>query len=1511
MKKTILTATIILSFVPFSVIGQSLWDVQHSFSTHSSSFTASDTRSSVGLPNVYGKQSSDIIYIFKLTVTMDITISTCGSSVQDTYLHLLRSNGGIAAENDDYYEGGCANTYQAYIKQENLPAGTYYIVSEGYDRDGEITTRIEGTAHEENSTGGGNTLAEAINIGIKSSNFYYADTKNTNYFSNNYGYTPYNDVCYKFTTTVPMDITVSHCGSSVADTYIILAQAWGNYTLGEYGFDDNSWDTGACSNPYQAFLRMYSLEPGTYYVVSKGTTQNGNITTTIRGSVSSSDIQPGNDMSNAIDIGTKHSGFTYRDTRTNEFHTDDFQCPRETDEFYLSETSQDIFYKFTLSKMMDINIAHDGSIMDYTYVHLLNESGTCIAHNKDGMTFGGGTYSSLTINNLPAGTYYVVSEGCENTTGIITTTIQGSYNAAVSQEQNYILTTTPTIAASSIENLSSGEKNQTIQYYDGLGRLMQTTQIKNGPDYEDWVTFQEYDGYGRTSNAWLPVVVEGNNGSFVSLPAFKTKAQSIYADDAEPYSYPVYEASSLNRVLEQYGPGKSWHRNSRSVKTSYLTNINGNDTLNCIYYTITASSARDTTLTLTKVSNYGSAELFVTRTADEDGNTSFFFTDKIGRKVLSRRIQREGTTKLNYDTYYIYDDYDNLVAVLPPEAADAFKTGSNWVSATNNQLKQYVFLYVYDDLQRCIAKKLPGCKWIFYIYDKADRLIFSQDGVQRRKGQWLFTLPDAFGRICLTGTCENTSLNALSFIPVSDAVIVTRDNTTGIYRGYSLAGITLTNPKLLTVNYYDDYSFLNKSSIPEFNNTNFAYDALTGFDTYYTASAKTFLTGTLSAKLADGATPSFLGAVMYYDYMGRVIQTKSRNHLAGGMEKEYIAYNFSGQPTSRKHIHSSSAHGTETEDYRYTYDHAGRLTKTTHQLNSGTIVTLAENTYDNLGRLQSVKRNNKTALTTTYTYNIRSWIKSLSSQKYSENLFYNESYGGSKACYNGNISAMNWKTSNENITRGYSFVYNNLSMLTSAGYLENGVSSTNYQTGYNYDKHGNITSITRNGLTGTNTFGPVDHLTLSYQGNQLIKVEDSGATVNLSRSEDFVDGSHAAIEYDYDENGNMTKNLNKGISLIAYNSLNLPSKLMISNSKGQATNTYAYAADGRKLSVTKGSITTNYAGNMIYEDDYLRRILVDGGYIEDDVYHFYLTDHLGNVRVETGPNGEILQVNHYYPFGMAFGEGYDSSEQPYKYNGKEMDNELGLNWYDYGFRFYDPAIARWHVQDPKAEKYFSHSPYNYCINNPLNFVDPRGDTVAFAGAAEKAAYNDYKNTVNGRVEAYDNRTQTLRDKGKTERADKRDAKRSDNVYVQIQGELNAAESDATVFRVRMGSNISNSSGAGNVSYNSSTKEIDVNISSGGGWTTMQKISHEFKHVDQFINLELDLSPNGGGGLLYDKTDEVAAFERQNLFGTSVDAQKFVDENYSTRQEGPKSFHLLTPTEQTQYKTTKYIYHGKK
>ncbi len=140
---------------------------------------------------------------------------------------------------------------------------------------------------------------------------------------------------------------------------------------------------------------------------------------------------------------------------------------------------------------------------------------------------------------------------------------------------------------------------------------------------------------------------------------------------------------------------------------------------------------------------------------------------------------------------------------------------------------------------------------------------------------------------------------------------------------------------------------------------------------------------------------------------------------------------------------------------------------------------------------------------------------------------------------------------------------------------------------------------------------------------------------------------------------------------------------------------------------------TDYVGNKVYENEGLKRILIDGGYIENNVYHYYLKDHLGNNRVVINQYNEQIQNSQYYPFGMAMAESTSQSTQPYKYNGKELDKTHGLNLYDYSARYYDGgALGRFTTVDPLAEKYYSWSPYVYCANNPMRYIDPLGmDTI--------------------------------------------------------------------------------------------------------------------------------------------------------------------------------------------------------
>lgn len=148
------------------------------------------------------------------------------------------------------------------------------------------------------------------------------------------------------------------------------------------------------------------------------------------------------------------------------------------------------------------------------------------------------------------------------------------------------------------------------------------------------------------------------------------------------------------------------------------------------------------------------------------------------------------------------------------------------------------------------------------------------------------------------------------------------------------------------------------------------------------------------------------------------------------------------------------------------------------------------------------------------------------------------------------------------------------------------------------------------------------------------------------------------------------------------------------------------------------TMQTDYCGNLIYENGVLSKILTEEGYITlngtTPVYHYYLKDYQGNNRVVIDQSGVVEQVNHYYPFGMTYGDGIATSNQPYKYNDKELDRMHGLDWYDYGARLYDPALGRWHSVDPKADWYYSMSPYNYAANNPIILKDPNGQWIETA-----------------------------------------------------------------------------------------------------------------------------------------------------------------------------------------------------
>jgi RHS repeat-associated protein len=124
-------------------------------------------------------------------------------------------------------------------------------------------------------------------------------------------------------------------------------------------------------------------------------------------------------------------------------------------------------------------------------------------------------------------------------------------------------------------------------------------------------------------------------------------------------------------------------------------------------------------------------------------------------------------------------------------------------------------------------------------------------------------------------------------------------------------------------------------------------------------------------------------------------------------------------------------------------------------------------------------------------------------------------------------------------------------------------------------------------------------------------------------------------------------------------------------------------------------------------------------------YDYYLKDHLGSTRVVFNSTTGRKQTNEYYPFGMLYTPRTVATSK-YLYNGKEIQDDVlsgtALDWYDYGARFYDPQIGRWHSIDPASEIYTSYSPYNYALNNPVSNTDPNGMDVSFGGGPHGGDY---------------------------------------------------------------------------------------------------------------------------------------------------------------------------------------------
>ena len=908
------------------------------------------------------------------------------------------------------------------------------------------------------------------------------------------------------------------------------------------------------------------------------------------------------------------------------------------------------------------------------------------------------------------------------------------YNYQHTIADNHIVSVTPLVPTSSVvftdgrpvlNNETPSIVNYT--YYDGIARPYETVLQNASPSGADLVVLSEYEGISDTSRLWLATPFSDNDGEVIPSATFRSSA-TAYFGDSKPYASMEYEKSALRRLESAQLAGSAWGNHSSSCQYSL------NSSNEVVHFTVENGS-------LVRNGYYPANVLFKTQRSDEDNKKITEYVDKLGRTILTRQANTA-------DTYYVYNDLGQLAYVIPPLLADKMSNNTTYAD-TCADMRRLAYVYKYDTRGNVASKRLPGCDPIYQVYDKGNRLVLTQDGNQRQRGHyWTVNKYDALNRPIysfevLAGECSTLAAaqqvcEPLNFVEEYSATN-NLDNplsTTGYSRNY----FHVHPMNILVVYYYDDYSFLNLPHTPY--GPSLTAQSVTGYDAVTSGSVKGMLTGQRVYSVPDW---SCTFTAYYYDTRGRLVQQRSYNSWSG-VDNTYYALSFTGKPLKVR-TEQTFSNITTTEEYNYNYDSQERLLATRYKLNEDPIIQLDSFVYDDLGRVSRKYMLDKID-SVSYTYNIRSQITKLKSSGFEENIYYATppTFNSlvqdlTNPCYNGNVSAATWTYGNK--TNGYIYYYDSYNRLSGTyGILDGEWADGYYTESFSFDKQGNIRNLYR-----WDNADMMNWLSMSYEGNQLVKVTDDGYGPIDYSAKRYQDGENAQKEMFYDKNGALVADFDRKICTIRNNLLTLPDTIQFSNGNqivhnydlmGNRLRTTYYT---RKVALVEPATNTipgtdnpqeynivsyTMLGNKRYVrynhgSWALEYVYNPEGYIkywgEEEHYpYYYIKDHLGSVRetyINPYPNGKFSEQRmQYYPSGLPWNTNLSPSYQPFKYGGKEFVEMHGLDEYDSEARWYYPAIMRTTTMDPLCEKYYSISPYAWCGNNPVNFVDPDGEAIS-------------------------------------------------------------------------------------------------------------------------------------------------------------------------------------------------------
>ncbi len=633
---------------------------------------------------------------------------------------------------------------------------------------------------------------------------------------------------------------------------------------------------------------------------------------------------------------------------------------------------------------------------------------------------------------------------------------------------------------------------------------------------------------------------------------------------------------------------------------------------------------------------------------------------------------------------------------------------------------------VYDRLDRLMmsqnAQQRMDNQWTFLKADQNGRTVLTglyestdtRAVFQAAADAWnkdvavITTLPDTNGLVegstitltsHITGTTKYHAEDQIVFLPGFETdddfetelggTLVTDYTSVMGYQDATFPLLKGANYEILTVNYFDNYDFTDRNFDPV--NPGFhpvvQNDPLNAISNAASSDVYGRATGSKSKVL--GSENDWLTSIAYYDSKGRVVQTYGTTHTNGD-NLVTTQFDFSGKSlfSHQQHSNPLASANTNMEVLKQmTYDANGLLTHAEQKIGpTGNFKRVFTNSFDPLGQLSSKALGDEVnpIETLNYSYNIRGWLNGIN-EGYIDGSETNHFFGmslnydaGYNVSYrNGNIAGTKWKTKSSAAIRSYGYAYDGSNRLTKADYGQDGAGETNWTnnnidfgTEYGYDANGNLLNLKRMGvIAGAVTL--IDDLTYDYgaglglpgTGNQLMAVGDVQGDMGLG---DFKDGNTTGDDYDYDENGNMTKDLNKGATSVSYNHLNLPSVVQFDNDANK-TITYVYDATGVKMQkkVNEGGsiTTTDYLAGFIYENDELQQFAHEAGRVRKNlngqlVYDYFVQDHLGNNRLTLTESNETTIYRATMEVGInTAGEQVDAYEESvFQYVGAVRDN---------------------------------------------------------------------------------------------------------------------------------------------------------------------------------------------------------------------------------------------------------------